>query len=140
VQLKTASFIGCDADAVPVPEPTPVGKNDTPTVFELAPMAVKSVVPTDLIVCVVYWSVKEPAVKSLKYFALASISNFVSNQSAWSTFSVALSVITTPELKFSIDWSSFQDFVAGGVITKFVVAVLVAKVVDAASPIPTIGF
>ena len=32
--------------AVPVPVPTPLATKTTPTVFELAPMAVKSVVPT----------------------------------------------------------------------------------------------
>ena len=64
VQFQTASFIGCDADAVPVPEPTPVGVNVTPTVFADAPMAVKSVLPTVTIVCGVPVS-NEPAVKTL---------------------------------------------------------------------------
>jgi hypothetical protein len=35
--------------ATPVPDPAPVAVNDTPTVFEAAPIAVKSVVPTVLI-------------------------------------------------------------------------------------------
>ena len=34
---------------MPVPEPTPVATKTTPTVFEAAPIAVKSVVPIDAI-------------------------------------------------------------------------------------------
>jgi hypothetical protein len=46
--------------AVPVPVPTPVAVNLIPTVLALAPIAVKSVVPTDIIV---YWNpvIKNPA-------------------------------------------------------------------------------
>ena len=64
VQFQTASVIGCDAVNVPVPEPTPVGVNVTPTVFADAPMAVKSVLPTDTIV-EVNPTTKAPAVKTL---------------------------------------------------------------------------
>ncbi len=35
--------------AVPVPEPAPVAVKDNPTVFDVAPIAVKSVVPTVVI-------------------------------------------------------------------------------------------
>jgi hypothetical protein len=46
--------------AVPVPLPLPVAVNLTPAVLALAPIVVKSVVPTDVIV---YWKpvVKNPA-------------------------------------------------------------------------------
>ena len=36
--------------ATPVPDPTPVAVNNTPTVLATAPISVKSVVPTVLIV------------------------------------------------------------------------------------------
>jgi len=47
--------------AVPVPEPTPVATNRTPTVLAEAPIAVKSVVPTTAITYVVP-TTKLPAV------------------------------------------------------------------------------
>lgn len=47
--------------AVPVPVPTPVAVNVTPTVFDAAPINVKSVVPIDAIVYLIP-TVKLPAV------------------------------------------------------------------------------
>ena len=39
-----------DSFAIPVPDPTPVATNVTPTAFKVAPINVKSVVPTKEIV------------------------------------------------------------------------------------------
>ncbi len=45
-----AAALAAISIATPVPDPTPVAVNNTPTVLATAPISVKSVVPTVLIV------------------------------------------------------------------------------------------